>query len=142
MPLSNRLADLLVVLHALYVGFVVFGLVVVWVGVWWGWRWVRNFWFRIIHLGAIGLVAVEAIFGWACPLTLWENQLREQGGQAGYAGDFLVYWAYRLLYWDAPQEFFWTLHLVFFVVVVATFCLVPPNWPTSKTPPKPPPRGP
>jgi hypothetical protein len=122
-------ADLLVVLHALYVGFVVAGLAVVWVGWARGWAWIRNFWFRMIHLAAIGLVAVEAIFGWTCPLTDWENRLREEAGQTPYPGDFLAYWAHRLLYWDAPQEFFWTLHILFFILVVATVWLVPPRWP-------------
>jgi len=128
-------ADLLVLLHALYVGFVVFGLGVVWVGVALGWRWIRNFWFRIIHLAAIAQVAVEAVFGCPCPLTRWENQLREQAGHTPYPGDFLAYWAYRLLYWNAPQEFFWTLHILFFLAVVGTFCLVPPRWPAQKVRP-------
>lgn len=126
------IADFLVVLHALYVGFVVLGLGVVWLGVGLGWAWVRNFWFRIIHLAAIGQVAVEAVFGWPCPLTTWENQLREQAGQAAYPGDFLAYWADRLLYWNCPQEFFWTLHILFFLAVLGTFCLAPPRWPRKR----------
>lgn len=136
------LADFLVVVHALYVGFVVFGLVLVWVGWALSWQWIRNFWFRILHLAAIGQVAIEAVFGWRCPLTHWENQLRAQAGETTYPGDFLAYWAYRLLYWDLPQEFFWTLHLVFFLVVVATFWMIPPRWPGKKTPGTPPLRGP
>ena len=43
---ARVLADLIVVLHAAYVSFVVFGLAAILLGVVFRWRWVRNVWFR------------------------------------------------------------------------------------------------
>ena len=68
------LADLVLLFHAAYVGYVVFGLVAIVLGIALGWSWVRNFWFRLTHLGAIGLVVAESIVGVACPLTTLENR--------------------------------------------------------------------
>lgn len=37
------LADLVLVVHVAFIAFVIFGLVLVWVGGWRRWGWVRNF---------------------------------------------------------------------------------------------------
>ena len=51
---ARVLADVIVVLHAAYVSFVVFGLAAILLGIVFRWSWVRNVWFRAIHLIAIG----------------------------------------------------------------------------------------
>ena len=80
---ARMLADLIVVFHASYVSFVVLGLLVILIGAVLRWKWVRNFWFRIAHLAAIGVVVVESLAGIPCPLTVWESQLRRTAGQTG-----------------------------------------------------------
>src|SRR5262249_24175615 len=80
MPWAKLLADLIVVLHATYFSFVVFGLLLILLGVVFRWGWVRNFWFRTLHLTAIGIVVLEALIGMNCPLTDWEDRLREMAG--------------------------------------------------------------
>jgi hypothetical protein len=54
------LADLILVTHTLFVAFVVLGLVVVLLGKYRRWRWVRNWRFRLAHLAAIGVVIAES----------------------------------------------------------------------------------
>ena len=76
MNVYGFLADVLVVIHAVWVGVVVFGLLAVLIGAWLGWQWIRDFWFRIVHLGMIGVVVFEAVLGIPCPLTTWEAGLR------------------------------------------------------------------
>jgi hypothetical protein len=123
------LADFIVVAHALFVAFVVLGLVAILLGIAFRWNWVRNFWFRLIHLSAIGFVVVEAIIGMACPLTVWENRLRQAAGQAGYPGDFIGYWAHRLIFYNAEPWIFTVAYILFGLAVLATFLLAPPRWP-------------
>src|SRR4029079_7904709 len=53
------LADLIVAIHAAYVAFVVVGLLLILIGLACGWKWVRNWWFRVAHLVAILIVAAE-----------------------------------------------------------------------------------
>jgi len=133
------LADLIVVFHAAYVSFVVFGLVVILVGIAFRWGWIRNFWFRAAHLTAIGIVVAEALIGMTCPLTDWENQLRRSAGQTSYPGDFLGYWAHRLIFYQAEPWVFTVIYVVFGLAVLATFVLAPPRWPSrtrSQEPPE------
>jgi Protein of Unknown function (DUF2784) len=124
---ARVLADLMVVIHASYASFAVLGLVAVFAGVIFHWNWVRNVWFRAAHLAAIGIVVVESLAGIPCPLTVWEKELREVGGQAHYAGDFLGYWANRLLFFDAPAWVFTIIYTLFGLAVLAAFVLAPPR---------------
>jgi hypothetical protein len=75
------LADALLVVHFAIAAFILGGLIAVWVGAALAWGWVRNPWFRYLHLGAIAFVALEALAGIACPLTVWEDLLRGGGGR-------------------------------------------------------------
>ena len=54
-------AEAVVLVHAGYIGFVVFGMVAIAVGLAMGQPWVRHFWFRTIHLAMIGIVALEGM---------------------------------------------------------------------------------
>ena len=119
------LADVVVAIHALYVGFVIFGLVAILVGYARNWRWVRNPYFRIAHLAAIGLVCLEAIVGMVCPLTNLENALRVAAGQSTYRADFIGYWLDRLIFYDFPPLVFTIVYLAFGALVLATFWLIP-----------------
>jgi len=63
----SRLADVVLVVHFLFVMFVAGGFAIIWIGAAAGWKWVRNFWFRVAHLAAIVFVAGEALAGIWCP---------------------------------------------------------------------------
>src|SRR5436190_9273988 len=56
-------ADLLVMVHFAFVLFVVIGQLYIWVGLAAGWPLARNFWFGMIHLASILVVAARAIVG-------------------------------------------------------------------------------
>ena len=116
-------ADALLVLHFTLAAFIVGGLVVVWIGAVLGWRWVRNPWFRYAHLAAIILVAAEALLGYACPLTVWEDLLR--GGIRPES--FVGRWVYRLLYYQAPEWLFTTLYAAWAGATVVTLLVVRPR---------------
>jgi hypothetical protein len=124
---ARILADMIVIFHAAYVSFVVFGLVVILAGIVFNWGWVRNIWFRMIHLTMIAIVVGEALAGVPCPLTIWEKQLRIQAGQVSYTGDFLGYWAHRLLFYQAEPWVFTVIYTLFGLAVLAAFVLAPPR---------------
>ena len=118
------LADTVLVVHALLVLFIVGGLVVIWVGAGIGWPWARGRLFRLLHLSAIGVVAVLALLGIACPLTVLEDWLRT--GSTGSEG-FLQHWGSRLLYYDLPAWVFTLGYAWFALLVLLTWFLVPPR---------------
>ena len=122
-------ADIILVIHTAFVTFVVLGLLLTVIGLLLRWRWVRNFWFRTAHLLAIGLVVLQAWAGVICPLTIWENQLREQAGQAGYSGSFVAHWLHRILYYQAEPWVFTVCYSVFGALVLAVWIFGRPRWP-------------
>ena len=117
------LADLLLVLHFSIALFIVGGLILVWIGALARWGWIRNPWFRYLHLAAIAFVAAEALLGYACPLTIWEDLLRGGARPETFVGR----WVYRLLYYDAPEWVFTTLYAVWAVATLASLRFVPPR---------------
>jgi hypothetical protein len=126
--MSPLLADTILLIHFAFVLFVVGGLGLTWIGVWCGWRWIRNLQFRILHLAAIIFVAGEALLGIMCPLTEWEDALR------GATPDksFIARWVHRLMFFQFPEWVFTTAYVLFALVVVATWRWVPPQRPQLK----------
>lgn len=126
------LADLVVTVHFAYVAFVVWGLLLTLVGAVMQWSWVRNIWFRAIHLLSICIVVVEAWCGIVCPLTVWENQLRRLAGQSTYSGGFIAETLHDWLFYEADPWVFTLGYSVFGFVVVATLLAVPPRLPSKR----------
>ena len=120
-------ADLILVLHALFVAFVVCGFTLVWVGFWRSWAWVRDPVFRIAHIVAIGVVVLQAWAGVLCPLTVWENALRARAGETGYGDSFIRYWLHELLFYDAPPWVFTAGYSLFAMLVILTWIVVRPR---------------
>ena len=120
-------ADVVVVLHGAYVAFVLLGLVAVLLGYLWRWDWVRNFWFRIVHLAMILVVAFEAVMGIVCPLTTLENYLRNHAGESVRGGSFMGQVVHDLLFYEAPSWVFTCGYCGFAMLVASTFVIVPPK---------------
>ncbi len=86
--MSGLLADLLVVLHLLFVAFVGLGGLLVL-------RWPRLAW---LHLpAALWGVGIE-LTGRICPLTPLERELRRRAGESAYQGDFVSHYLLPVLY--------------------------------------------
>jgi type IV pilus assembly protein PilA len=116
-------ADALLVTHFLIAAFIVGGLPLVWLGAQRRWRWVRNPLFRYLHLAAIALVALEAVLGIACPLTVWEDLLR--GGL--HPESFVGRWVTAALYYRAPEWVFGVVYVAWAGATLATLKWVPPT---------------
>ena len=116
------LADVILIVHFLFVAFVVGGLALVWIGAALGWTWVRNFWFRVAHLAAIVFVAGEALVGVWCPLTVWEDALRGVHSEKS----FVARWIHRVLFYDFPGWMFTVAYVLFALVGAATWYFVRP----------------
>jgi Protein of Unknown function (DUF2784) len=120
-------ADAMLVTHVLFVIFVVLGLILVFVGKFGSWRWVRNPWFRMAHLFGISIVVIQSWSGIICPLTTWEMELREKAGQAAYEGSFITHWLNELLYYQAPPWVFMFCYTFFGGLVLSSWVLVRPR---------------
>jgi len=120
-------ADLLLFGHVLFVAFVVFGLVLILIGKPLAWVWVRNPWYRLAHLAAIGIVALQSWFGIVCPLTTLEMALRDRADGVVYTGSFISHWLEALLYYQAPAWVFTVCYTSFAALVVISWFWVRPR---------------
>ena len=117
------LADALLAVHCAIVIFITAGLPLIWIGAALNWPWVRIRWLRVLHLGAIGFVALESLAGVACPLTVWEAALRHRQPPEG----LIQQWVERALYHDLPAWVFALAYTLFAAAVGATWRAVPPR---------------
>jgi uncharacterized protein DUF2784 len=116
------IADAILVLHALFVVFVIGGFALVLAGAQ-RWGWVRNRSFRALHLAAIAFVAAEALLGITCPLTAWEDTMRGAGAGRSFVGR----WVARLLYYDFPEWVFAVAYGAFALAVLWAWRAIPPR---------------
>ena len=100
------LADLVVILHLLFILFgLLGGLLVLWKGV-----------LVIVHLPAGIWLSVVSYQGWICPLTPLENQLRNHAGLEGYTGGFIEHYLIPIIY---PPGLSSNLQLLLAIVALA-----------------------
>ena len=120
-------ADAILLVHAVFVAFVVFGLIFIILGKLRVWSWVRNPWFRYAHIAAISIVILQSWLRNICPLTTWEMALREKGGDAVYSGSFVAHWLESILYYRAPEWVFVVGYTLFGVLVAASWYWIRPR---------------
>jgi Protein of Unknown function (DUF2784) len=105
------LADLVVLVHSLFVLFVVFGGLL-------ALRWWKMIY---LHLPAVAWGAFIEFAGGICPLTPLENALRRRAGLAGYTGGFVEHYILPVLY---PAGLTRNVQLVLGALVIGTNLLV------------------
>lgn len=117
-------ADIVLIIHFLYVLFVVGSLPLIWVGAWLKLNFVRNNGFRFTHLAAILFVVGESLVGVVCPLTALENKLR----QVETESSFIQHWLHQIIFYSFPESVLTIIYILFALLVAATFKFVPPNY--------------
>lgn len=120
---TSALADLVLLLHAAFVLFVVGGLAAIWIGIALGKPFAFNVWLRSAHLGAIAFVVLESLAGYMCPLTTWEDALRGTADERG----FIARWMHAWMFWDWPAWVFNAIYLAFGALVAWTWWRHPPR---------------
>lgn len=85
---SLLLADLVLIIHVLFIVFVIFGGVL-------ALRWHRVIW---IHLPCAVWGMLIEFRGWICPLTYLENDLRKVAGASGYSSGFIEHYLTPIIY--------------------------------------------
>ena len=128
------LANVVLLAHVGVALFIIGGLLLTLLGGALHWQWVKNFWFRALHLLGIGYVVMEAWFGIVCPLTTWELWLREKAGQSVYQGDFIAHWMRQIMFYEAPPWVFVVAYSGFAALVVLSLFLVRPVMPGKARP--------
>ena len=123
------LADLVVAVHVGYVAFVLLGQLLIVIAAPLKWQWARNPWFRSLHLLAIAIVAYEAVRNIRCPLTVWEEQLRQLAGQRFDEGaTFMGRILHNVLFIEGmPEQAFTVGYLAALLIVLQGLVMYPPR---------------
>ena len=120
-------ADVILFLHVFVVVFNVLGLVLIFLGYILKWSWVRNPWFRVVHIVIIGVVMIQSWIGVTCPFTSLEMALRSKAGVEVYSGTFISHWLESILYYQASPWVFVIIYTVFGALVVVSWFMVRPR---------------
>jgi hypothetical protein len=97
------LADAVVVLHFLWIVFLVLG------GLWGR----RSGAARAVHLSGLGFSVLMQVFGWYCPLTHLEVWLRaRQDPSLAYRGSYIIHYVERLVYIELSRTLVFVLTLL------------------------------
>ncbi len=94
--IAKLLADFVILIHFLWIIFLLFGLV-------WAWR---SLGVAALHLAGLILTLILNLGGWYCPLTDVENYLRGlHDPNLTYAGSFIVRWIEKAVYVDVAEMY-------------------------------------
>ena len=124
------LADAITVFHLGYIAFVVIGQLLIWIGWAARWKWVRNPTFRLLHFLAIAFVAFEGVIDMKCPLTVWEDQLREAAGQIPGEETFMARLVHQVLFIPedvVSEDTLQYSYMIVAAIVLITLVLFPPR---------------
>jgi hypothetical protein len=125
------LADVVLLLHFAVVLFNVLGMIVIPLGAWRGWRFVRVFWWRALHLATLAVVALQAAAGRLCFLTIWHAALVQMAGSGKSLAPAIADFISRLIFWPLPLWAFVVIYVAVAVFTLALWWLVPPRYPQA-----------
>jgi hypothetical protein len=121
------IADFILIIHFAIVLFIVGGLALIWIGFALQWHWVRGWWFRALHLAAMGFITIQSLADKLCPLTVWEQALRLRAGQQAYTESFVEHWVHRMLYYELPGWIFNVVYCAVLGLIIAAWIVVRPE---------------
>ena len=121
------LADAILGLHLAIVAFNIAMPVAIGLGAWRGWHWVRHRGLRLLHLGGMAVVALQAALGDLCFLTVWEAGLRRVAGERSSEASFIETLLANALYVDVPLALLIPVYIGWAALSLALWWLVPPR---------------
>jgi hypothetical protein len=96
-------ADIVVVIHLLWILFLLFG-------AFWG---IKNRKAKIIHIAGLTFAVTIQVFDWYCPLTHLETWLRSQYEPTlSYTGSFIIHYIEKIVYIELPRSLIFVLSIV------------------------------
>jgi hypothetical protein len=87
-------ADAVVILHLLWIVFLILGALP-------GRRWA---WVKWMHIASLAFSVALQVFSWICPLTYLEIWLRKLGGAQPYEGTFIRHYVDQVVYAEIPRN--------------------------------------
>lgn len=104
--LYNLLAHITILLHFVWILFLIFGFIFA----------LRKSKIALVHVAGLLFSLVLNIFGWYCPLTYLESYLRYlHDTQSTYSGPFILHYMERIIYPDIPALYIRAGEIIFVI---------------------------
>ena len=116
-------SEIILLLHLLIFLFITLSFILIPIGYFQKWEWVKNKYYRSIHLILMGIISIETILGFMCPLTILENYFRDDIK----VDNKLTEIAHQILYWDLPNYQFIILYILSFSYLIFLWFFFKPN---------------
>ena len=88
------------------------------------WKWVKNKYYRLIHLVLMGIILIETILGFMCPLTMLENFLRNNIE----INNKITQIIHQIMYWDLSTYQFIILYLLSLLYLIFLWFFFKPDF--------------
>ena len=126
---SAYAAGAIAILYAHFgiVAFNIFWLIAIPLGACRDWRFVRNIWWRSAHMASLAVVALQALDGRLCFLTILQDDFETRAGAALQAPSLLTRLVTNAIYWPLQLSTFVVIYCVGAAFAVASWWLVPPR---------------
>lgn len=122
------MATLALILHVVWVGFILIMIPCIAIGSRRNWVWISQFEIRFIHLGFATFIFLQTVFKIPCPLTLLENTFRSSQGERGYSENGCVIdWFTRITGLQPSAALFDAFYVAMFLGVAFLYWAVPPR---------------
>ena len=128
------LAQVVLAVHIVIAGFVIFGIAAVPLGIKFGWPFIYVFWWRLLHIIAMGAVALQKLMGNSCFLSIWEFRLVDIAGRVPHPTPVFQNIGEHVLYWNLPLWFFAALYTALFIFVLVMWFVAPPRFQAKRQP--------
>jgi len=119
---SKIAADVVILIHFLWIGFVILGFPVA--------LYFNSTKWRLIHLAAVILMILMQVTRTICPLTYLEAWLKSGGtAKTVYPGAFIIKWVERLIYVeDMTLEKIMYATMAYLALILLSFWFRPIRW--------------
>ena len=88
------------------------------------WEWVKNRYYRLIHIILMGIIFIETILGFMCPLTILEKFLRNDIE----INNKITQIIHQVMYWDLPTYQFIILYLLSLLYLIFLWFFFKPDF--------------
>ena len=117
-------SEIVLLFHFCIFLFMILSFFLIPIGYYQKWTWVKNKYYRSIHLVLMGIIFMETILGFMCPLTILENFLRNDTE----INNKITHIIHQIMYWDLPSYQFIILYLLSLLYLIFLWCFFKPDF--------------
>ena len=122
--MNSLFSEIVLLFHFCIFLFMILSFFLIPIGYYQKWKWVKNKYYRLIHLILMGIIFIETTLGFMCPLTTLENFLRNDTE----INNKITQIIHQIMYWDLPTYQFIILYLLSLLYLIFLWIFFKPEF--------------